>query len=508
MAKTNVSQQQWQGEMAKPLIGREESFTGWQIFVSLTAVLLLCYVPVLVTPYAFSDDYALLTTSIRGEMASEWAMKTSQGRPTHALLLNLFFPKSNVGELCYLRLLGVVGIIFLAWNLYRTLVRVGWSSNLSFALAVIVCTLPPFQVYASWAVTVFFPFAALASGEALSLAERAFHERRPSCKWGLVVGAVLLLLLALTIFQPAAMFFWVFAAITLFKPEASLSYVLRRFLWYTAIGFTGLLLGFSVYKLGSAMYGHMIPPLRSHLTQDIGEKALWFFRQPLTNALNLLKLSPKRWLAMSVGVFITGGLILYLQGTTKERLCKIMIALSLVPFSYLPNLVIAESWPAYRTLSALTSVIAVYAFFALWGYGRVLGRSVTAPVLTAGLGLAALTSSLLAAHNVTTYFALPQFLEIKWLRGYLAQQDLSQTRSIYVISSSWRDSIAPAVRYDEFGLPSSFPPWSSGSMVYLLLREINPERANLPVEVVPADGPINPPADALVVDMRKLAHLR
>jgi hypothetical protein len=493
--------------MAKFPIGREESLAKWRAFVSLTAVLLLCYVPVLVTPYAFSDDYDLLYRVLRGEMAMEWATKIAQGRPTHALLLNLFFRKGNIGDLRYLRLLGVAGIIFLAWRLYRTLLQVEWSSSLSWALAVIVCTLPPFQVYASWGVTVFFPFAALASGGALSLAEWAFHERRPWYKGGLVVGAVLLLLLALTIFQPAAMFFWVFAAIRLFKPNAALLSVLRRFLWYTVIAFTGFLLGFSVYKLGATMYGYTLPPSRSHLTEDIGEKALWFFREPLLNALNLVKLFPNRWLAVGVGVFITGGLLLYLRGTVKERLCQLLIAFSLFPLSYLPNLVVAESFPAYRTLPALTAVVAVYAFFALWGYRRVLGRFVTVPILTAGLGLAALASSFLAVRNVTTYFSLPQSRELELVRSYLVQQDFSQARSIYVIHSPWWNSLAPAVRYDEFGLPSSYPSFSASSMVYILLHEIHPEHANLPIEVVSAEDTVSPPADALVVDMRKLLKI-
>ena len=109
---------------------------------------------------------------------------------------------------------------------------------------------------------------------------------------------------------------------------------------------------------------------------------------------------------------------------------------------------------------------------------------------------------------IAIYFALPQFLEVKWLRGYLARHDLSQARSIYIISPSWWDSIAPAVRYDEFGLPSSVPPWSPGPMVYLLIREMNPERADLPTEVAPANGLINLLAAALVVDMRKLSNFR
>jgi hypothetical protein len=510
MTKTNIALQRdgRQGEMEKSRTAHEESFSGWLVFISLTAVLLLCYVPVLVTQYAFSDDYSVLATDHRGKIELERETKISQGRPTHALLIELFFHNRNIGNLRYLRLLSVAGIVLLAWSLYRRLLGAEWSSKVSFVVALIVCTLPPFQVYASWGVEAFFPFAALASGGALSLAERAFHERRPFCTLGLAAGAVLVLLLALTIYQPAAMFFWVFAAIVLFKPGASLSSVLHRFLLYCVIAFTALLLGFSIYKLGSAMYAYMLSPLRSHLSQDIGEKALWFFREPITNALNLVKLSPKRWLAISVGVFMLGGLTLYLEGTAKERFCKGTIALSIVPLSYLPNLVIAENWSSYRTLSALTSVIVIYILFAIWGYGRVLGRSLPAAILTVGLSLAALTSSLLAAYNVAVYFALPQYAELQWLRGYLAEQDLSQAHSLYIIRSSWQDSIAPTVRYDEFGTPSSYPPWSSGSMVYLLLYEMNPEHANLPIEVTPNDGPDKPPADALIIDMRKISSLR
>jgi hypothetical protein len=114
----------------------------------------------------------------------------------------------------------------------------------------------------------------------------------------------------------------------------------------------------------------------------------------------------------------------------------------------------------------------------------------------------------LAAHNVATYFAVPQFSELNLMRSFLAQHDFSQVHSIYIISSTAEDSLAPAVRYDEFGLPSSSPPWSPGSMVYLLLREMSPERINLPIEVVPAKGSINLPASALIVDMHRLLNAR
>ncbi len=482
----------------------------WQVFVFLLAVLLSCYSPVLMTSYAVSDDYSVLAASLQGRMAEEKALRIAGGRPTDALLMNFLFSYVNdIGDLRYLRLLSIIGITLLAWSVYRTLRRVGWGSYASVFLSVIVCAMPPFQQHASWAVSALYPFAAVVSGGAFSMAEQGFEERRPLYKWSLTARAVLLELLALTIYQPAAMFFWVFAAIVLFKPGALLPCILRRFVWYSAIVFTGLILGFGVYKLGLAMYGHKLPPMRSQLVQDVGEKVFWFFRQPLTNALNLAKLSAKRWLALSIAIFLFGGLMMYFPGRIQERLSKLLVALFVIPLSYLPNLVVAESWSAYRTLSALTAVVVVYTFFALWGCGQILRRPVIASVLmTVALGFFALGSSLLAAYNVSTYFASPLSLELTVMRSQLAQQDLTQARSIYVIGSRIQDSVAPKGRYDEFGRPFSSSPWGSWSAVYILLREISPQRANLPIEPVSAEGPIKPPPNALVIDMRKLSSFR
>jgi len=479
-----------------------------QAFVLLAGVLLLCYASVLVTPYAFLDDYFILAEGIRGEGGTRTQVIAS-GRPTYAFLLHLaFHAMRDIGDLRYLRLLGVLGIALLAWSFYRTLVFAGWDEYLSLLLSVFVVTMPPFQVYASWATTAFYPFAALAAGGAVHVAERAFSEPRPLLRWGLVGGAVLLMLIALTIHQSAAMFFWVFAAILLFKPDATLPDTVRRLLWYSGIVFAGLILGFGMYKLGTTLYEHALLPTRSHLIQDVWEKALWFFRYPLMNAFNLAKLSPKRWLALVVVFFIIGGLIQYFRGKAGERLWQIGIAAALLPLSYLPNLMIAENWSSYRTQSALTSVVVMYAFLALWGYSRILRRPTATLFLTVMLGFAALGSSLLAAYNVDAYFARPQLLELNFMRGQLTRQDLTQASSIYIIGAKWQDSIAPAVRYDEFGFPSSAASWVPRPAVYLLLRELSPERSSLPLELAPVDGPVSPPPTALIVDMRKLSSLR
>ena len=167
----------------------------------------------------------------------------------------------------------------------------------------------------------------------------------------------------------------------------------------------------------------------------------------------------------------------------------------------------AESSAFYRTQSALTFLIVVYIFLALWGYRRVFDWPAAAMSLTAVVGLAALTSSLLAAHNVRAYFAVPQAQELELMRGYLTQRESARVSRIHIIRYTWKDSIAPTVRYDEFGLPSSAQPWAPGSMAYLVLREVNPEHASIPIEVAAAEDATRVESDDLVVDMRQLLSL-
>ncbi len=69
------------------------------------------------------------------------------------------------------------------------------------------------------------------------------------------------------------------------------------------------------------------------------------------------------------------------------------------------------------------------------------------------MGGVALASVLLAAHQVRTYFVLPQAQELAVMRRQLAVGKLPQVRGIYVVGSRWQDTLAPLARYDEFGIP-------------------------------------------------------
>ena len=496
--------------------------TGWPIFVLFLAVFLTAYAPVVLTSYAFFDDYENL---LKGPQAGEIA-RIAEGRPLNALCRQIFLHGAmDIEDLRTLRFVGIVGLAVLAWSVFRLLVRTGWGQVQSFCVGVILCTTLPFQVYTAWAIAAFNVFAALASGLAFTLAERAFDEKKCLPKALLGAGASLALLAALTIHQSAAMFFWVFAAVMLLKPDTPLRTMLRRFGWYGLIASVGMLLGFGVYQLGLALNPGVAA--RTGLVHDLPLKAVWFLLEALPNALNFALLSPAYWffsdgsatlspfhrgvdilIAWSVLGTIVGGLMLYVRGTRQERLGQLGIVLLLLPLSYAPSLLIAESGATYRTLSGLASVVVVAAFFALHGYLRPLRRF--CPPFRAGwanavMGGGALASVLSAAYHVQTYLVAPQVRELEIMRSQLSAGDLAQARGIYVIRPAWQDTLAPLARYDEFGRPSSaMRPWTAGFMVALLLRDMAPAQAHLPITAVSADEPIAPPPDSLVVDMRNL----
>ena len=497
----------------------KSSVSDWSVFGFLFLVLSTVYAPVLLTSYAFYDDYVNLAAAIQGNSSELLIKKTTEGRPLHAVLSNyLSFPRvGDMADLRYLRFVGIVGLSVLAWSVFRVLVRTGWGGYPSVCVSVIIATLPSSQVYAAWATTAFFPYSALISGAAFILAERGFKSRRYFPKVAFGAGASFALLAALGIYQSTAMFFWVFAAVTVLRPDTELHDILRRICWYGLIVMVGSFLGFVVYALASYLYIDELA--RGGLVQDIPRKIVWFFRDPLPNAMNFFSLSPAHWflpegvpfvdrlhravniaVAGSMFLFVLVGLGLYFQGSFKERLWKLGAAVSLLPLSYVPQLVAVHRSAVYRGLLSLASLLVVYMFLAFRGYAQ--QRPRLSPIgMNIGIGSIALACTLLATSNVRTYFVTPQVRELEVLRTQLASENLANARSIYLIRPNWRDTLAPLVRYDEFGSRSSAS-WAAHSMVFLLLREIAPEQVHLPVTVVPPDDPLEPPPDSLVIDMR------
>ena len=516
------------------------------------AVFLACFAPLLATDFGFTSDYARLADEPHAHVGDI----VTEGRPINALLWWLTLHAArDVEHLRYVRLAAVLGIALLAWSLFETLASAGWSRFASACVAVAASAALPFQVYAAWASCAAFPFAALAAGLAFALCERGFEAPRRRSRLLAAAGAVLALVAAFAIYQPGAMFFWVFAAAVLLKPDTALRDMLRRFGWYCAIAFAGMLAGYVMYRLCLILGpGDFV---RTGLVQDLPAKAVWFLSVYLPNAVNFVAPSPSwlllpeaggelsidlyRWIsdalhrldvsllpsleragaayphalsgaggisflhklldaviAWGVLALVGGGLWRYFRGDRGERLRKCAIAGSFLLLSSIPSLVVEEHTSGYRAMAAPTSLIVVFAYLALRGYARRAADSVRAHVV---LGVAAAACAVSAAWHLQTYFAAPQARELALMRSALERADLSRIKGIHVIRPPWpqRNTFAPSL-WRELGHPSSH---YGRYMAILLLRELAPEHAGLPVErVEPHDSAARPPPpDVFVVDI-------
>ena len=487
--------------------------TGYQTarvdFIIFLLTMTLTYVPVLVVVYATADDYAAVN-AVSNYGTAELGVRLTGGGPLDAISNRISFSlTTTVDSLRYLRGLSVLGIVLLACCLSRFLEAIGWTFFESVLVSIIIVTAPTFQVYAALSVAAMYPYAALAAGGALWMTEQqlAATDLRNGAKSALpFLGALALLLVAINIHLPAAMFFWAFAGASLFRPGCTLRVVLLRFGTYLGVCVAALAVGVGLYHLGATLYGTgLLHALSSEIGTDAWSKLGWFVREPLVNALNWAVLFPHGWIAILVAITLMVGLLLYFEGNDYERLGQLAVAIVILPLAYLPNLVVAENWASYRTLCGLSAVVVVYFYLAMQGYLKLLRRFRPMPPTAAFLAVPALVACMLANYNVQTYFAWPLSRERAWIREQLEKTDLKNAKGIYVFPAEWHHSLAPGVRYDEFGLPFSSRDYALMPAVKTLVEELKP---GMPVEIAPREGTRQPPADFVVVDTRKMWSLR
>ena len=517
---------------------------GWLAFGVLLAIFLACYSSVWTHEYGFLDDYFDIVPG-----KQEWVMKKriGEGRPLYAVLYGILTTGGlHVADLRLFRLMGIVGLSLLAFSVFRALVRTGWDRFQSLCLSVILCTTLPSQLFAAWATTSIFPFAALVSGFALLLAERSYKLHCPRRRIFLATGSVLILLLAICTYQTAAMFFWVMAAIILFQPESSPKWIACRLVWYGIIFVASMLLGFLVWKSGLAFFPEVAEAGKyqeagKSISFDLVGKIEYLF-QNLVSIVNFSFLSPYHFffspegaprphsynyaiqdamIATALLYIIFSGLILYFEGSEKQRLLKCFMALSIIPLSHSPMLVIETDIILYRTQLAPTSLVVVYMFFALQGFIRS-WRAFATVCMNTVLMIAVVLSVLLAAYHVRSYIVIPQVEELEVMRFPLDQEDLSEIKNIHVIRPTpggW-ESLAPLYRL-EFGFPSSPVDWNDFPMILHLLYDADKHRLARNNTIVTDTTQISVtssvltgikftelpdfPSDSLVVDMRNLA---
>jgi hypothetical protein len=484
------------------------------------------FLPVVIVPYAFSDDYSILWMAVSREASPQFgksilAANAIGGRPLAGLLVDGFFSAAGaIDNLRLVRLVALIGLVGLALLLHLALMRSGVKSTVAALIALLVCTLPAFQVYTAWAVLFFAPFAALLAGLASMLVVAAVDGQREFLVDRLV-GAITLLFVALLIYQPPAMFFWVFFAIALIGAAADSRRAWRLVKLHFGVGAVGLALAYVELKLTIHFMGaSTIGAARSHLNTHVIARARWFVKEPLYQSLNLFNITPAHWFAFSVAIVAAVGILLWLVLHATRPLLFVVVGLVLIPLAYLPNLVVTDTWPPFRTQDALSGLLALYLCLGAVGIWLALrdllrahagarAQMVARNVALGGLVAFVAAGVFLAAKNTTTLIVEPQMTELRMLRSQVAALPDNPPRVAFV-ETNWFGGMTKVVGYDEFGLPSSARPWVLEPSLDLILRE---EGRLGPPDLRPVVDGFAPdtttfPANEPVLDLRGLARLR
>jgi hypothetical protein len=493
---------------------------SWLITAFLFLVPLVAYWPATFHDFGLRDDYSNLREA-HEEPGKILQFCASHARPIYGLLLQSTYGQtSSVDDLHWMRLGASLILGAISWVMFRGLRGLGWSSETSLCVALVLGLLPASQVIAAWAVG--WPYAAaallalgafFAADNALAMAPAAATRRlqgRLLAQWMVALG---LMVASALIYQPSALFYVV--------PLAGALIVQRRRQWKETARWAGAHLSFVAAALGLAyctmtvLYamGVFVKSGRVAFEHHWGAKIGWFLTEALPNALSLLVLNDNnhhdRWLylgcAALMGAILLAGARLEWRRFGRQRgliwLCA-LLGLPLVAFGI--NMIASERYATYRTELAMTAVLVCFLVASLramterWGASN---RRLLASVLLSVAFLA-------ARHHAYALIAVPQGNEWDLIVDGAKQVRLSVNSRprIFAIASRPADISTSTIYHDEFGSLSSNSEWVPKEMFKRAMHDLHPEIANINSRYVFSTGPALP-ADQqfdVIIDMRRL----
>ena len=429
------------------------------------------------------DDYIFLYNALAGNNETFTAL-ISCGRPLNALLLELgFHLAGSIENLAILRAITLVGIWLLGCSLYffSRLHSVSFISSLAIACGTVL--LPSIQVYASWAQHFTTPYAgAFALLSAFILTPSCVIRKRSRSLS--IVLSVFFLVMSILIYQPIAMLFCTGILISvLSKPDIYTDWKSKRVIEPATVFVIAMLLGLIVFKIGQYMYPNN-GSLRFGLVQNIHEKLYWFFSEPFANALSLYSIPANTSVEfMTILTILVGASFFITKYSLKTVSLVFFYGVLCILGSYAPNLATAENWASYRSIGALGASIVVMLVILIsepisyiqkkYNMNTYLG------VLNKHLWLVPAILLIIFAtrvqSNVVNGFVLPNVTELNNLASFLndGKNEKSEKVTVIVKPSSWTDSAAKPMAYDEFGMPSSVREIYAKRMVQIVFHSMN-----------------------------------
>ena len=414
---------------------------------------------------------------------------------------------NGLSSLVYVRLLVLLGAILSAlvlhWMVRENLIVDRAESALVAAVFVIN---PTFGIMVHWAAIGADTYASLLGllAAAALLAGPLFRGTVHEARSGRLLvtcfhflGAALLLLLGLSIYQPGAMFFWTGIFIWLlgrFQGDRDDWIRLGTAGAFFVVVAGGYLLGISHFADADS---------RVRISLSVIQRAIFFVFHPLRTTLAYPVYQPSG-VAWSIGAlyFLTFGCRSFIR---RERRTPVLglVLLALSPLLVLPTVAAATGYDVSRTRGAAYGVIILLWFITLRAGLRAIGKERwLRPMLVGALVLLCLSS----AYHFQRYLVDPQVREeavvSERLRDYVRENP--NLDRVIAVRPATREKWVTGVRgTDELGIASSVQPWVPSALVQLLLAEnLNrPYRDTRQVKVIQLREDELAPPDEFVIDL-------
>ena len=499
----------------EPLQGRRVGrIRGKDALFSLSAalVLLVLYLPLALQRSAWSDDYPMLFTSASTKHLSDM-------RPLGGLVNTVMFGLvDDIGDLRFLRLVGVIGIAILAGLLAQVAQSWGMRPIYSALVAVSVGLLPPFHEAVGWATVYKLAWIPVLGGCAgLAFLRGWFENRRRLVTLGFL-GTVITFLF----YPPAALCSWGLLGIrTAIRPTS-----VQRMLKESGL-LAVLLAGSALVALTIALFINQILDVQTDsrvlLVSTPSEaiaKISWFVRFPIGVAARpFLVSSPTDLQAILTAgpilIAIATGLYLRQNGGTLDRLGATILLLAYPCLTMGAHLIVIENQIEYRYMLGITATVWVYLLIAVHQLLKVTWSNlnsrrqpiresaIPAWLVTVLMGVVILGAVRNTQANIDQVFFEPFKSKEAYLNQELDHFDPEMHSRIVVVNDQ---SLWPSTR--NLGIYSTISdlahPWVAVPNIRLLLIERGIGATDLQVAVITPEDELEP--DDLIVDLRPYAE--
>ncbi len=296
----------------------------------------------IVKDYAWADDWAFIAGYRTN--SSEVKIEHIAGlRPILQVIMDQSFGRiSQFENLIFLRLIGLIGLLFLIHQLMKYLREIGYSGFTVCSFGILINFLPTFWIYTHWASVFSFTWACI-----LSLLSFNLFKRSKLLGLALIISCFL-------IYQPAAVFSTFIAFAYLLK-NGKLDETNKLYLKFLV---AGSLFGFLIGRLAGLIAGLSLKA-RTEIVDsplELVEKIFWILTRPVLLSIRPFIIESRGILAAIftvLGLFLT---VLSLWQVSRRTGFSVLNFLSTLISVYavglLPLLVIAENQIEFRTLPA------------------------------------------------------------------------------------------------------------------------------------------------------------